>query len=229
MKFKSQIITSASGSIGGTTFSRNKGGMYMRARAIPTNPNTQSQVDARARFGLYSSNWGNLLTDTQRTDWNTYGETVEVTDALGDKIRISGIAHYIRSNTLLEQAGGVAVVVPPTSQQPAIDISAIVVTSEDGDAEIVATIGATGWEAEDGAFLLVQQSRGFPVGVNSSRGKAMRFAGSVPGDAITPPTTLGINNSFILAEGQTNFLRMRAVAVDGAVGQEQVFSTIVAA
>jgi len=43
MKFKSPILSQASGSIAGITFSHNRGGMYVRARAVPTNPGSPQQ------------------------------------------------------------------------------------------------------------------------------------------------------------------------------------------
>ncbi|KKM06452.1 hypothetical protein LCGC14_1743870, partial [marine sediment metagenome] len=47
MLFKSGLITQGSGSIGGLTASHNRGGMYFRARTIPTNPATSFQTVVR--------------------------------------------------------------------------------------------------------------------------------------------------------------------------------------
>lgn len=98
MKFKSQVYTQASGSIGGITYSHNAGGMYTRARAIPTNPNTPRQVSARAAMNSVVQAWNSVLTAAQRTGWANYAQNTPVTNALGDQILLSGQQQYIRTN-----------------------------------------------------------------------------------------------------------------------------------
>jgi len=98
MKFKSALLTQASGSIGGLTASRNRGGMYMRSRALVTNPNTFRQQEARAALGSAVQAWENTLTAAQREDWRLYGQNVTVTDALGAQIQLSGQQMYTRTN-----------------------------------------------------------------------------------------------------------------------------------
>lgn len=103
MKFKSQVFTQASGSIGGQTFSHNKGGMYTRARRTPTNPNTLRQQIVRSAVGGMANLW-NSLTDAQRAAWKLYGENVPVLNRLGDPIILSGQQQFIRTNSLIVSA-----------------------------------------------------------------------------------------------------------------------------
>lgn len=103
MKFKSQVFTQASGSIGGQTFSHNKGGMYTRARRTPTNPNTLRQQIVRSAVGGMANMW-NALTDVQRAAWKLYGENVPVLNRLGDPIILSGQQQFIRTNALIVSA-----------------------------------------------------------------------------------------------------------------------------
>lgn len=103
MKFKSQVFTQASGSIGGQTFSHNKGGMYTRARRTPTNPNTLRQQIVRSAVGGAANMW-NALTDAQRAAWKLYGENVPVLNRLGDPIILSGQQQFIRTNSLIASA-----------------------------------------------------------------------------------------------------------------------------
>lgn len=86
--------------MGGTTFSRNRGGMYTRSRAVPTNPNTVRQQAQRSLFSAAVVAWSTLLTDQQRAAWNTYGENVPVTDRLGQTKNLSGQQWFIGSYTL---------------------------------------------------------------------------------------------------------------------------------
>lgn len=98
MKFKSQVFTQASGSVGGLTYSHNAGGMYTRARAIPSNPNSLAQQDARAAMASLVVHWGDVLTATERAAWSTYAANTPVTDRLGDPINLSGQQMFLRCN-----------------------------------------------------------------------------------------------------------------------------------
>ena len=60
MKILSALATAVSGSIGGITGSHNRGGMYLRSRVIPVNPQTVDQLAARNRLATQSSGWGAL-------------------------------------------------------------------------------------------------------------------------------------------------------------------------
>ena len=69
MKFKSALVTQASGSVGGMTFSRNRYGMYTRAKGLPVNPNSEFQQAVRQIFSGLSSAWNGVLTSGQRSGW----------------------------------------------------------------------------------------------------------------------------------------------------------------
>lgn len=114
MKFKSGIVTAASGSIGGMTFSRNRGGMYIRGRGVPVNPNTGRQAAVRGVFAAMVQAWTNDLDETQRQGWIDYGKDVPVEDSLGEKIQLTGQQMFIRSNTLRVQAGQSVLLDAPT-------------------------------------------------------------------------------------------------------------------
>ncbi len=96
MKFKSQVYTQASGSIGGVTYSRNRGGMYTRSRTIPVNPNTERQGEARSNLAQAVNAWSNTLGDTQRQAWTTYANGTPVVDRLGDQLILSGQQMFIK-------------------------------------------------------------------------------------------------------------------------------------
>ena len=105
MLFKSALITQASGSIGGMTASRNKGGAYFRARALPTNPNTPEQQAVRGYLGTLANLWTNVLTPANRVLWDFYAFNVPVINAVGDSIQLTGQQMYIRANVPRLQAG----------------------------------------------------------------------------------------------------------------------------
>ena len=116
------MIGEARGSIGGQTFSRNRGGMYIRARATPTNTVTQARTLARALFATISSSWETVLTPAQRSAWDAWAEfapEAESLNKLGDTIRIGGKAAFQRINMRLAFAGLPQVTNTPDSNAPA--------------------------------------------------------------------------------------------------------------
>jgi hypothetical protein len=105
MKFTSTLLAAASGSLAGSTFSRNRGGQYIRRRAIPSNPNSEAQGIARENLATAVSYWTNQLTDAQRQAWATYAQATPVIDALGQQITLSGQQMFVRSTTIRLIAG----------------------------------------------------------------------------------------------------------------------------
>lgn len=95
---KSTILAQISGSINGTTFSRNAGGAYARNRSLPTNPGTDRQDNVRTSLASLAQAWRDTLDDGQRALWRNYGQNLSVTNRLGDTIKLSGIAAYQRVN-----------------------------------------------------------------------------------------------------------------------------------
>lgn len=98
-KFKLSAIgiTAIRGTIGGQTFSSNKGGIYVKNWAKPTNPMTPAQTALRNMFGSVVRTW-KLLTDAQRNDWNAYAEGRTYTDILGESRTMTGRGAFISVN-----------------------------------------------------------------------------------------------------------------------------------
>lgn len=109
-------IAEARGSIGGTVFSRNRHGAYMRNRVKPVNPNTERQANARLRVEQLQQHWRETLTDTERKAWEDYAKGTPTLNALGQSTILSGVNMYIRTNSLYLQAGGTRIdTAPPTN------------------------------------------------------------------------------------------------------------------
>lgn len=114
MKYKSQVFSQASGSVGGLTFSRGAGGNYTRARAIPTNRNSPGQIAQRARFQYFTQQWSALTTDDIQA-WNIAAKLPEwkVKNSLGDMISLSGKAFYMKQNLNIAMISPDAIISPP--------------------------------------------------------------------------------------------------------------------
>lgn len=105
MKFKSALVTQVSGSVGGMTGASNQGGLYFRARAIPTNPNSPAQQATRAAFAALVQAWAVDLTEAQRQAWTTYGINTPTTDTLGNPLTLTGQQWFVGNNTARRVAG----------------------------------------------------------------------------------------------------------------------------
>lgn len=114
------------GSLAGTTFSRNKGGSYVRQKVSPVQPVSMFSSLARALFGSLSQRWGAVLTQSQRQAWTTFATTHTYVNVFGDAITLSGIAIYKAVNQALGLIGKPFVDDPPgVFFSPAVVSSAI--------------------------------------------------------------------------------------------------------
>jgi hypothetical protein len=100
-KIKLNIASAISGKSGGTVYSRNRGGAYMKAWSMPINPNTPAQSVQRQKFSSLSSSWKSL-TDTQRLTWDTGTNNFPQIDRLGDTFYLSGQGFYMQCNRNLQ-------------------------------------------------------------------------------------------------------------------------------
>lgn len=214
MKFKSALVTQASGSAGGATFAHNSGGLYMRARSIPTNPSTAFQTAVRNILSGLSQAWSATLTTAQRTAWDTYATNVPLIGPLGDSRKVGGLAMYIRCNTPRVQAGLSSIAAAPTIftlgtfTNPTLTITAstglISVAFTNTDLWASATTGA----------LLVYSSRPQSVGINFFKGP-YRLAGKIVGATVPPTSPVSVTSPFTLTAGQKVFVQIQATLPDG--------------
>lgn len=92
------IVADIRGSVGDETFGRNQGGLYVRARTTPANPNTQDQQDCRATITALSQRWSGTLTEQQRTTWREYAHQHPQPDRFGQLHLVNGYTRYIQIN-----------------------------------------------------------------------------------------------------------------------------------
>jgi hypothetical protein len=229
MLIQSAIISKGSGSIGGTTASRNRFGMYFRSRSNPVNPNTDLQSAVRSRLAQLTEAWGNL-TEVQRQGWNDYAAQVPRLNKLGESIFVTGFNMFIRTNTVNLQCGGSQIDDAPTELLlPGADSTFTVTASEATQQLSVAFDTGLDWVSEDGAFLAVFMGLPRNTQVNFFGGP-WRFADSIDGDSGTPPTspqTLAV--PFAVTEGQKVWARARIIRADGRVSDPFRDSTAVSA
>ena len=111
------LIAAASGSVGGTVFSRNRGGPYTRNRAVPITSTTVEALAAKTRFSDASQDW-QLLTAGQRLAWQEWANANPFTNALGFPKILSGAQAYIGIAARMAAAGDAPITAPPIISAP---------------------------------------------------------------------------------------------------------------
>ena len=133
------IVSEGRGSIGGTTFSRNRGGAYSRNRTIPTDPATAAQIAQRARFATISASWA-TLTDAQRNTWQQAVSEYVYTDVFGKAHVYSPFVLFQQCNLNLLLIGSTMITeaVPP---QEKINYEGLTITATSVVQDIVINTG----------------------------------------------------------------------------------------
>lgn len=106
-----------SGRVGGSVFSHNRGGPYIRNGTIPVTSTTPEAIAAKTRLSTVSTAWKNL-TDAQRRAWTDWAVANPVTNRLGHSITLPANAAYISLNTRIAAAALTQIDVPPITAAP---------------------------------------------------------------------------------------------------------------
>ncbi len=110
-------VAAVSGSIGGTVFSHNKGGMYMRNRSIPTISTTPPALAAKSRLATEASAWSGI-TPGERQSWDQYALQRPVIDTLGNPRHLTGFQSFVGINARRATAADVRILTPPIVTSP---------------------------------------------------------------------------------------------------------------
>ena len=210
------IVAQASGSVRGTTYSRNRYGAYVRDRAVPVNPNSARQSTVRTVMQSLTALWLSTVTSAQRAAWNNYAANTPVVNALGDTIYLTGFNHYIRSNVPRIVAGLDRVDAGPViNGLPETDETVVFSYTADDQKCSVAFDDTMDWCDLDGAALLIYNGQGVNETINFYGGP-FRFGDSIDGDSVSPPSTpVEIDLPFTVQTAQVVYSRARITLDDG--------------
>lgn len=138
------VVGQASGRLGSTVFSKNRGGVYVRTGTKPVNTITGYRSTIRANLSAASKAW-TALTVAQQTAWNTWAQSISWKNRLGQTIALSGQQAFIQLMARVLLVGGVLYDDPPTAAVPE-GISGVTLSADigAGDFEIAWTSGALG-------------------------------------------------------------------------------------
>jgi len=227
MLFKSQVLTQASGSVGGLTYSHNRAGMYTRARSIPTNPQSQYQQASREALATLSQAWSQTLTPTQRAGWAAYAAAVSKTGILGDPIFITGFNWYVACNAPRLRQLFARIDAPPTDFT-LTSLTGPTLAAEEGDAfTTLAFDNGDEWATTSGGYLFISVARALSQTINFFKGpfRALSF---VAGDETPPtsPATVPTFDSVPVVPGLKYFVRCIASAADGRLSVPVIVQAI---
>lgn len=207
-----------SGKQGGMVWSHNAGGPYVRTRSIPVNPQTDRQVAVRNAVRNLSIAWETVLTQANRDGWDVYAANVTWVNRLGQSIKLSGLNHYVRSNTQKIVSGIATIDTAPAIQDIGDAEDALAATASEATQDLTIDGNAVGlWVGEAAAWQYYFM--GLPQ--NASRkffGGPYRFVTAVPG-AGPPPFPVVIAAPFPFQEGQRIWLRSRIQRGDGRLSE----------
>lgn len=232
MLFVPTIGAKLSGKIGGIVASHNRGGAYFRLAVVPTNPNTLFQQAVRTAVAALTAAWQDTLTQPERDAWQVYADNVEVVNRIGEKVNISGIAHFIRSNVARLQNGLVSILAAPTrfnlGQFAKGNANAASQAAQSIDIVFGATIPVDPWISEAGSFMLAYVSPPQNSGIKFYKGP-YRLAGSLQGDPIPPVSPFVVTAPFSITDGTRVFVRTVVVYADGRATTPILTNALVAA
>ena len=207
-----------SGKQGGMVWSHNAGGPYVRNRTIPVNPNTDRQVAVRNAVRSIAISWDQILTQAQRDAWDAYALNISWTNKLGQVIHLTGLNHFIRSNTPRVISGIARVDAAPIFPALAIAELALTVTASEATQDLTIDGAAVAdWIGEADAWQFFYM--GLPQA--SSRkffGGPYKFVTAIPG-AGPPPFPAVVAAPWPFGEGQRIWVRSRVARGDGRLSE----------
>ena len=219
MLFDSPVISRGSGSLAGITLSRNRGGNYMRARNLPTNPNTPPQQAVRSILSQLVSIWSDTLTKAEREAWDLYALNVELPGPLGNPRNVGGIGMFVRSNVARLNIADATLLridtAPPIFDLGDYTAPTIISATAATDTLSIDFDETDTWANEDLAAMSIAVSRPQNPGINYFKGP-YRFADKFLGDSgvpLVPP--LPVVSPFPFVAGQRVFIFVRVTRADG--------------
>lgn len=205
-------VTNISGSISGNTFARNKSGLCMRTRTVPTNPQSSAQSKARSLFCQLTQVWRSGLSDSQRSAWNNYAAVIVSKNKLGESTNFTGQLHFIRSNQARMTAGLALQKDGPTSlllpeKDPTFSFVAFATSQE----IYLSFDHSLPWFSEPGGALSLLIGRPVSMTRNYFNGP-WRYSGCILASAADPQI---LASPFVLMAGQKIFASAKIVRADG--------------
>lgn len=93
-------VTEIRGKWAGNIYSRNKAGAYVKKYTVPTNPQTERQLEVRSLFSAVSVAWSSL-TQLQRDSWDAAAAGIPFENSVGIEYFLSGFGLFCKSSNVM--------------------------------------------------------------------------------------------------------------------------------
>ena len=114
--------TQLSGSLGGITAAKATGGITLRNRTVPTNTQSATKRLVLARTVYLNNLWFKVMTDLQRSRWETVARRETTTNSLGTERPKTGRALFLKVNQMQLRQGTAATINIDTRTNPGVTI-----------------------------------------------------------------------------------------------------------
>lgn len=220
-----EMISYMSGSVNGTTHSRNKAGAYMRNRSIPSNPQSLAQTAVRNRLAGNSQDWRGL-TEAERDAWNGSAPNFPSINVFGDVRELSGNSLFVGLNNNLQNVGAGSITVPP-APTGADALATLSVTASTGP-DLV-TVAYTPDPVPVSHSLVINCTANISAGINNFKNKLRQISIIAPAAASPADITAAYTARFgALSVGMKIGISAKLVnRVTGEVSQILKASTII--
>lgn len=219
------IVNDISGTIDGTTYSKNKYSNYMKGHRSPTNKQTNTQLQVRADLTNISKLW-QTLTDAERKAWDNFALANEKTSIFGKMVSITGFNAFVKLNMNLA-AVGVAYISNPPLNTDVVGLSNLVSLTATASTQVISLV-FTATPTDVTTSLLIKASNPLSAG-KAGAGMGLRVIKFTAG-AATSPISLGTVYTSVIGSfqvGQKIFIEVTPINnVTGVKGGIMKISTI---
>jgi hypothetical protein len=209
----SAFVDSIDGSVGGTTFQKNRYGFSARRKPNAAKPNSPKQITSKASMAYIQTSWI-ALSDANRANWNTYASTYPRSPKHNSSSTLNGFNYFVFYH-LLKNLRQAAITTNPSGAQQTLSFGNPEIGEADPILEWLSDIVVSGgtWIA------LLFMSR--PISESSYiRPNILRF---VIGDIVTASPSIEIQDEYSALFGSIplagDFVAMQEVFVNQANGQ----------
>lgn len=220
-------VSAISGKIGNSVASNGRGGQYLRARVIPSNPQSVAQNEKRATITALSQAWSGL-TEAQRLSWINAGTSFKSKGVLGADITPSGINAYVKLNANLSEIDIAANATAPIPVAVAAVLTLAPTAAETG--QVMSVVFTPTPVPADTSFIIAASAQ-FNPGRNFAKGTYRQLAVKTAA-AISPHNLAAayIAKFGALVAGQRiNFMMTPVSQISGQKGQPLTASILVGA
>lgn len=215
-------IVQMSGSIAGSTHARNRFGNYIRARTKPVNPRSARQSGARVLVMYLAEQWRESpMTDAIRTAWETYANSVNWQNKLGETVKLTGFNMFVRSNAARMRIGGDLITAGPLdlglpAGDPNMVVSNCTAAAQTFDLAFDDTMD---WCEEIGAYLALQQGEPQNATRNFFNGpwRTCAYLSGFAAPGVVSPSNGIVDIGYTITEGQKIWWRAQIIRADGRV------------